>query len=232
MPSARNADAAKAKESNLYAIRRWVGNSKDWLNAFLVAVCADINIVSVIAMGSAVRERGHRRSDFDLLVAYREKRPYIDAPIEVDVRLYSADTVEEKLAGGNEIVGWAVRFGYPLYDTDQFWQIIEDKWKDRVPLPSASEAAERARKSLVSAQEMLEIGDDSAADDLLLAAATQLVREKLIKHGVFPASRPELPLQLLATCPGDPLAGMLEDCMYTNLSAAHLFGRIKAVGSR
>jgi len=229
MHSANHLDAKDGNECNLRGVRRWVGGSERWLRAFLKDIAADENIISVVAMGSAVRDRGHRRSDFDLLIIFREKRPLIVAPIEVDVRLYSAGTVEEKLANGNEIVGWAVKFGRPLHDKDRFWQSLYEKWKDRVPLPFASEAVERARKSLKAVVEMLNLGDDSAAEDLLLASATQLVRAKLIDHGVYPASRPELPAQLEAVCPGDPLADLLDASMYGDIAASDLYDQIKAI---
>ena len=61
---------------------------------------------------------------------------------------------------------------------------------------------------------MQEIGDESAADDLILASLTQLVRERLIRHGIFPASRPELPDQLRAIDCDDPLAQLLDDAMF------------------
>jgi hypothetical protein len=76
---------------------------------------------------------------------------------------------------------------------------------------------------------MLGIGDDSAADDLILAGATQLVRERLIKSEVFPASRPELPGQLRTISPHNPLAQILEDAMYRDIAPSDLLDRIDAL---
>jgi hypothetical protein len=76
---------------------------------------------------------------------------------------------------------------------------------------------------------MLNMGDDTAADDLILAGATQLVREVLIKGRVFPASRPELPGQLRSISPSDPLAQVLEDAMYGELAPSELLNRIDAL---
>jgi len=180
------------------------------------------NIVSVVVMGSAVRERGHRRSDLDLLILYRGKRPSFDAPLEVDIRAYPVDGTEDKLASGHEIIGWAVKFGTAIHDRERLWHNLQSSWAERVPLPSAAEAAERGYKSLLTAQEMLAAGDESAAEDLVLAALTQFVRANLIENGVFPASRPELPSQLRSISENDPLAQLLEDAMYGDSSVSDL----------
>src|SRR6266571_1987853 len=96
-------------------IRRWIGGSKQWLSEFLDSAPSDRSIVAVVVLGSVVRERGHRRSDFDLLVVYRGKRPAIKAPLEVDIRFVAADRIEDQISEGQEIVCWALRFGTALY---------------------------------------------------------------------------------------------------------------------
>src|SRR6266478_1612403 len=216
-------------DKRLNVIRRWVGDSRRWIKAFLKDVQASSSILTVIAMGSAVRERGHRRSDLDLLVLFRGKRPSLRPPIEVDVRMHPLETAEEQLAAGHEVLGWAMKFGETLYDPDKAWETLENKFRDQVPLPSASEASKRARESLMRAREMLKIGDDSAADDLILAGLTQLVRGRLIKSRIYPASRPELPGQLRVISPGDPLAQMLEDAMYGDFTPLHLLRQLDTV---
>ncbi len=195
-------------------VRRWAGNSKRWLAAFLETAPSNSAIVSVIAMGSAVRERGHRRSDFDLLLIYRGMRPVIKAPLEVDIRFSAIERIDDQIANGHEIVGWALKFGTAIYDPRGDWDRLQQSWRHRIPLPSAMEARNRGQDALARATEMLEIGDESAADDLVLAALTQFARERLIKSGVFPASRPELPDQLRKIDEHDPLARVLEDAMY------------------
>ena len=216
-------------ESRIDVVRRWVGNSESWLKSFLEDVLKMSSVVSVVVMGSAVRDRSHRRSDFDLVILFRGKRPLLKPPIEVDIRMYPIETAEEQLAAGHEIIGWAMKFGTALYDPDGAWELLRTKFGDRVPLPSAIEAAERAERSLTRAREMLGIGDDSAADDLILAGATQMVRERLIKNRIFPASRPELPAQLRAISPHDPLAQILEDAMYGDTVPSDLLSRIETL---
>jgi hypothetical protein len=75
--------------------------------------------------------------------------------------------------------------------------------------------------------EMWESGDEDAANDMILAALTQLVRMELIDLGLFPASRPELAEQLRQIRPGDSLAKALDDAMFTNLSSEQLFEQLK-----
>jgi hypothetical protein len=84
------------------------------------------------------------------------------------------------------------------------------------------EARTRARQTLERAKEMLEVDDDSAADDLVLSALTQFARERLIEHHVFPASRPELPDQLRELNRDDPLARLLDSAMFGDSMAKDL----------
>src|SRR3990172_2899069 len=121
-----------AEMSELCVVRRWAGNSESWLTSFMKSLPSIPNVVSVIVMGSAVRERGHRRSDFDLLILYRGKRPSIEAPLEVDVRAYPIDGIENKLAQGHEIIGWAIKFGAAIYDKDCIWRNLQASWEERV----------------------------------------------------------------------------------------------------
>ena len=200
--------------SGVAVICRWVGDSERWLAQFLEAVPSDPTIICVVIMGSAVRQRGHRRSDFDLLVVHRGKRPKIEAPIEIDIRFASIELAHAQINNGQEIVCWALKFGTAVYDPQGRWAHLREIWADRIPLPSATEARRRGEETLARATEMLEVGDDSAASDLALAAITQFVRERLIKAGIFPASRPELPEQLRRITETDPLADALEEAMY------------------
>src|SRR5437868_1009892 len=203
-------------------VRRWVGRARNWVIDFLAAAASDSSLVAIIAIGSSVRPRGHRRSDFDLLLLYQGARPTIKAPVEVDVRLFSTERIDTEIANGNDILGWAIQFGIALHDPRGYWRQLQDSWRGRLPLPSAAEARRRADQSLARAVEMLNEGDDSAADDLLLAALTQFARQRLIQAGVFPASRPELPDQLRQLRENDSLARLLDDAMFTDVPPTRL----------
>ncbi len=220
---------ATMSDDRLAVVRHWIGGSRRWLETFLTNVESQPSIVSVVVMGSVVRHQGHRRSDFDLLVLYRGKRPRLDAPVEVDVRFSSVEQVDEHVSDGREILCWAVKFGTALYDPEGFWRRLQDSWRNRVPLPSAKEADDRGRQSLARAIEMLDSGDESAADDLILAAITQFIRKRLIDNSVFPASRPELPMQLRELDPSDSLADLLDEAMHGTSAPSDLVSRLREV---
>ncbi len=208
-------------------VRRWAGNSQRWLTAFLEEVPSRDQVVSIVVMGSAVRERGHRRSDFDLLLIYRGKRPVIKAPMEVDIRFLGIERIDEKISDGNEILCWALKFGTALYDPERYWERLQESWSNRIPLPSATEAGDRGRQALVRAAEMMQVGDECAADELILAALTQFARKRLIENRIFPASRPELPDQLREIDRNDPLARLLDDAMYADPAPSDVIGALK-----
>lgn len=219
---------AKQKDPSA-VVRRWVGGARDWVTDFLVAASADSSLVAIIAMGSAIRARGHRRSDFDLLILYQGTRLTIKAPLEVDLRLLSTDCIETEIAKGNDVLGWAIKFGVSLHDPQGYWGRLQEAWRVRLPLPSAAEARRRADQSLARAVDMLHVGDDSAADDLLLAALTQFARQRLIQAGVYPASRPELPDQLRQLRDSDSLARLLDNAMFADVPPKRLLGSLREV---
>lgn len=210
------------REPSLSVVRRWIGSSEAWVRQLVTTAPKHSEMVAVVAMGSAVRDRGHRRSDVDLLIVYSGPKPRLRPPVEVDIRYHAKQEVEELTARGHEVLGWAIKFGIPVYDPTNYWSSVSSIWATRVPLPSAEEAEVRAKKSLATAISMLDAGDEDAANDLLLAALTQFVRTDLIRSGVFPASRPELPVQLRKIRPGDELAQLLEDAMFADRSAEEL----------
>jgi hypothetical protein len=149
--------------------------------------------------------------------------------VEVDIRYHPLDEVESLALAGNEIVTWALRFGHALYDPKQRWARLRTHLIPELQLPSEAEARARAEKSLRVCAEMLAVGDENAASDLILAALTQLVRAELIHRGVFPASRPELPKQLMTADPSSELAALLEDAMYSNRTANDLYAQLSAL---
>ncbi|HYO58244.1 nucleotidyltransferase domain-containing protein [Archangium sp.] len=215
--------------AGLELVRRWPGlKSKPWVENLVARASEEKSIAAIIIIGSAIRPRGHRRSDLDLLVLYRGTKPKLRAPVGVDVRHYPVESADKLIAEGNELLGWAVRFGYALYDPAHEWGKLHNKWTNILPLPSADEARQRADRSLDVARDLLEAGDEAAASDLALAAITQIARARLIKKGVYPASRPELPLQL-RDITESTLADLLEDALYKDFSTADLLDRLNKV---
>jgi len=215
-------------ETNCLAnIRRWPGDSKRWLDKLLHAASSDPRIIAIVPMGSAIRERGHRRSDFDLLIMHQGARPKLEPPIEVDIRFVDIEHVDEKIRKGEEVLCWALKFAAAIYDPQCAWDGIQRIWQLRVPLPSAAEAKKRGKLALQRADEMIEAGDESGADDLLLAALTQFVRYRLIQKDVFPASRPELADQLRSTGDSLVLADLLDQAMYSDPQPVSIIQKLK-----
>ena len=168
----------------------------DWTRRLVEAARKDAAVEAVVATGSAVREVGHS-DDLDLVLVYRAVRPDLPrAPISVDLRCYEPAGVASRLAGGHSYLSWAVRFGRPLFERDLWWSELRAAWNDRLLLPSAAEATERARRAERQRDGLAEAGDDDAVAEMQLSALTHHARAALSGAEVFPRSRPELAGQL------------------------------------
>src|SRR5438034_5630927 len=103
--------AIQATESSP-EIRRWpTRRSKVWTLQFLSEASDDENIIAVVAVGSAVRP-AVPSVDLDLVVICGERAHLsVKPPLEIDLRTYRADQVQQEVARGNDLLGWAVKFG-------------------------------------------------------------------------------------------------------------------------
>lgn len=178
-------------------IRRWpTPRSKAWTLQFLKEATDNDNIVAVVAVGSAVRP-AVPSVDLDLVVICREPTNlHARPPLEIDLRTYRADQVQQEVARGNDLLGWAVKFGRVLFQRDGYWDAVSESWRDRLPLPPPDVAAQRANEAFHRLTKVLELGDVDAAEEQALSYATHLARAELLKRNIYPASRPELPVQL------------------------------------
>lgn len=191
-------------------IRRWpTPRSKLWTMRFLDSASDDDNIMAVVVVGSAVRP-GVTSIDLDLVIVCREPAKLkAKPPIEIDLHAYAAHQVEAQITGGNDVLGWAVKFGRVLFQRQGYWDEILESWRDRLPLPSAAIASRRAEEAFHRLGKVHELGDPDAAHEQALSYVTHLARAELLKRQVYPASRPELPGQLQAAgC--RQIAGWLE----------------------
>lgn len=181
----------------LRRVSRWpTGRSKKWTAQFLKSAQHDRNIRAIVAIGSAVRP-AVSSVDLDLLVLCEEPTAFkAKPPMEIDLRVYAAKQVSSLIEGGNDLVGWAVKFGRALFQREGFWDSVLKAWSDTVPLPSLETAMQRAEDSFRRLNSVLEVGDSDAAHELAVSYLTHLSRAELIKRRVYPASRPELPEQL------------------------------------
>jgi len=178
-------------------VLRWPTlRSKDWTNAFLESAKNDPNILAVVAVGSAVRP-GVSSADVDFVVFCKDPSALKETPpLEVDLRAYSTADIDEKLQSGHDMLSWAVRFGQALFQRDGFWDRVVDSWRNRLPLPSAELARERAATAYRHLLGVFQAGDEDAAQEQALSYVTHLARAELLDRGVYPASRPELAAQL------------------------------------
>lgn len=176
---------------------RWpTTRARRWTVDFLRRAKDDANVVSVIAIGSAVRDNVPS-DDLDLLVLCRDKETLRErAPIEVDLRIYDVDDVDQQVANRSDLLTWALLFGRPLFDRFQTWESIMRRWRGRVPLPDPHAARSRAAATLARLTEMRDMGDKGAAAELDVSYQTHCARALLSESGVYPASRPELSDQL------------------------------------
>lgn len=178
-------------------IHRWpTSEARTWVEEFLTRAQQDKNVQSIIAIGSAVR-KDVRSDDLDILVICSCVNSLSEcAPIEIDLRAFNVECIEEKIEAGHDLLGWAVLFGKPLFDRKGCWCSIVDYWDGKVPLPDPAVAHSRAVATRRRMQEMREIGDDEAVVELEVAYLSHEARAILTESGVYPASRPELPDQL------------------------------------
>lgn len=182
--------------SFLEKIQNWPSaESKKWVETFFKKDISSYDISAVVIFGSIARNVRYC-ADVDLLIIYHGKKPKIYPPMDVDVRMYEEGAVEGLIRDGNEVIGWAIRFGILLYEQNFYWSDISRRWKNRLPLPSPVEAEKRAERARLLLEDLEKIGDEDAINEQLTAMLTQIGRANLIRSGIFPASRPELPRQL------------------------------------
>ncbi len=178
-------------------ILRWpTSAARDWTVEFLQRTHRNPNVLSVVAIGSAVRE-GVQSDDVDVLVLCQCARDFSErAPLEIDLRALDAHGVDSKIKAGHDLLGCAVVFGRTLYDRKETWLHIVERWMNRVPLPNPATARYRSEITRQRMLEMREMGDEDAEIELELAYLSHDARATLAEAGIYPASRPELPRQL------------------------------------
>ena len=197
----------------LRAVRSWPNTkARFWTMDAVDLAGQDAAILAIVASGSAVREVA-QSDDLDLVLVYRKVQPSLPrAPIGVDLQQHEADEVPQKLAKGHDFLSWAVRFGQPLFEREEWWSRLRADWIDRLSLPSAAEARKRARRAQQLHEEMQSLGDHDAASENYVSMLTHLARATLSDAGVLPRSRPELADQLRQI--GEvPLADRLADAL-------------------
>ena len=193
----RRATGLRKVEAWASAVSCWPDeDARAWTRSALVNARGDQAILAIVVTGSAARNVDHC-GDLDLVLVYRQRSPRLrELPLSVDLGQYECTDVPPQLVAGYDYLCWAVRFGQVLLERDRWWSRLRVEWNSRLPLPSATDARERARTFEHLSKERTTEGDAWAAAQMRLSTLTQLARAELSDAGVFPKSRPELADQL------------------------------------
>ena len=176
---------------------------------------------TVVLVGSSARRVMNDRSDVDILVLKDDdRRLRIEHPGEVHLQQESRAKFLRRLEEGDDYPGWALRYGIPLSDPDGWWAMQMAAERENPHWPDWFPKVEHARKRMRMTAALLEIGDYEAASEELMLATSHVARATLIRQGVFPLSRPELPSQLMEFEPS--LADLLEKLIIGDLNAGGL----------
>lgn len=180
-------------------VLRWPDEeTRNWLHEFIEASVRDENVVSVVAIGSAIRP-GVSSEDLDLIVVCRSRRAFsIRTRLEVDLRVFEESEVDLGLKKRSDLLFWALMFGRVLLDRDRFWLVLRETWRNRIPLPDPQLARNRSVKALSHYENLAFVGDRPAANEMWVTHLSHLARARLSELNIYPASRPELAGQLKA----------------------------------
>lgn len=186
--------------------------AKQWVEEFVDSTCSNNSILAVVVLGSMVRPVEYA-ADVDILYIYDGDTSLVDdSPMDVDVRGYKRVDVEGLLSEGHELLSWALKYGYLVCEQGHFWTHLQEIWLQALPLPSTTLADERASRAAQLYDELSAIGDEDAAAEMLVSMLTHQARAQLIRAGIYPASRPELPHQL-RSIGAEQLAKRLDDVL-------------------
>ncbi len=182
----------------LSRVNRWPSTeAREWVEGFARVACQDGSTAALVVLGSAVRPVDSVY-DVDLLHVFHDTKVALPGrPLDVDLWAYPAANVPRLIADGNDLIGWALKYGHLICERSGFWTLLTKAWLPKLPLPSADVARKRAARAAGLYEQMRRIGDQIAAREQRVSQLTHLARTCLLSHDVYPASRPELPGQLV-----------------------------------
>ncbi len=161
---------------------------------FLRGVAQAIPERPVVLIGShARRTQVSPTSDIDVLVL--DTASPMLPPANIQVITIAPEEFRRRVLNGDDFALWALRFGVPL-SGNRVWQELRQEVMADAPWPSSASNQARALRRVRAAEALLEMGDLPAAQEETLFALSHVARAELLASGVFPLSRPELPLQL------------------------------------
>ena len=179
------------------------------------------DLATVVLVGSGARDTMNGRSDIDILVLH-DDHPQIrlDSPGDVHVQQDSRSRFLRRLEDGDDYPGWALRFGVLIHDPGGWWAEHVAAELNAPHWPDWRAKVGYAKKRMRMASEMLHVGDVDAACEEFMFAASHVARATLLKNGLFPLSRPELPTQLETIEPS--LAKLLDRLISGDVDATSL----------
>lgn len=200
-------------------IRTVAAKAMPVLDALRRAGLADA--ATVVLIGSGARGTMNWHSDIDILVLHDDgRRIRLNRLGDIHLQQDSRSRFLRRLEDADDYPVWALRLGIALHDPDGWWAKHASAELDNPHWPDWRAKVEHARKRMRMAWELLNMGDVDASSEELLFAASHVARATLLKHGVFPLSRPELPSQLEAT--DSSLARLLERLIEGDMDAVDL----------
>lgn len=155
-----------------------------------------LNEATVLLFGSHARNVGTTRSDIDIMVITPIQIRRWRVPLETHLNLVTRDRFIRRLKRGDDFPAWTFRFGRVIHDPSGWWSELRSDARLSKIWPDWKRKIEQAKRRLRRAEQILKIGDHGAAEEQLLLATVLASRAYLLKEGIFPLSRPELPDQL------------------------------------
>lgn len=149
---------------------------------------------ALILSGSTARRQRTETSDLD----YHLVGPTIetnDLSRELDLHVLSEQKLESELLAGDDFVQWSLRFGAVVFD-DGAVRCALRLLAERQLWPNFDRKRAHAAKSLELAHRFVATGDKDGALEQVRTALSLAARARLLREGVFPLSRAELPWQL------------------------------------
>ena len=176
---------------------------------------------TVVVIGSAARDAMNDQSDIDVLTLRDDdRRIRLNHPGNVHLQQESRSRFLDRLEDGDDYPGWALRFGVPVRDPDGWWAERVTDELNAPHWPNWNPKVDHARKRMNMSLKLLKIGDVEASSEELMFAASHVARAILLKQGVFPLSRPELPAQLKESEPD--ISRLLENLISGSFTVASL----------
>lgn len=155
---------------------------------------AATGVAALILSGSTARGCRTEISDLDYHVI-GGSIDTSDLSRELDIHVLSPERLESELMAGDDFVQWSLRFGLVVFDHGPVRDALA--LIDGLRLwPDVQRKRANAARSLDLARRFVATGDQDAAVVQVRTALSLAARAHLLRRGVFPLSRAELPAQL------------------------------------